>query len=404
MPAVIVIAALSFVLWYVFGPEPRLNVAAVVAVSVLVIACPCALGLATPVSIMVAVGKAAEMGVLVRDGAAIQKARDVEVVLLDKTGTVTEGRPTVADVCPLAGFDEPSLLALASAVEARSEHPLGEAVVAAARQRGLELPIATGFEAHPGLGVSAQVDGRVVLAGGEEFLRGHGVDGLAGHPDSEHRVCDLVGRIGGEGKSPLLVAVDGTVAGVLAVVDPVRSDARAQVERLRALGTDVILVTGDHARTAEAVAREVGITDVRARVLPERKAEHVLALQAEGRHVMMVGDGINDAPALAYADVGVAMGSGTDIAMETADLTLIGGSLRGIADAVELSRATLRNVRQNLVGAFVYNVLGIPIAAGLLYPAFGLLLSPMIAGAAMAFSSVTVVTNANRLSRFRPRT
>ena len=404
VPAVIVIAALSFVLWYVFGPEPRLNFATVITVSVLVIACPCALGLATPISIMVAVGKAAELGVLVRDGAAFQQARNVDVVLVDKTGTLTEGRPTLADVRPLAGFDEASLLGLASAAEARSEHPLGEAVVTAARERGLELQIATDFEAHPGLGVSARVDGRTVLAGSEEFLRAQSVAALVDHQQLERRVSDLVEHLSGEGKSPLLVAVDGMVAGVVAVADPVRNDARTQVERLRALGADVVLVTGDHARTAEAVARAVGITDVRARVLPEGKAEHVLALQAEGRRVMMVGDGINDAPALARADVGVAMGSGTDVAMETADLTLIGGSLRGIADAIELSRAALRNIQQNLVGAFVYNVLGIAIAAGLLYPAFGLLLSPMIAGAAMAFSSVTVVTNANRLSRFRPQT
>ncbi|MDE2772965.1 MAG: heavy metal translocating P-type ATPase [Gemmatimonadota bacterium] len=404
VPAVVVIAALSFVLWYVFGPEPRLSFAAVVAVSVLVIACPCALGLATPVSIMVAVGKAAELGVLVRDGTAFQRARNVDVVMLDKTGTLTEGRPTVADICPLAGFDEPGLLALASAAEARSEHPLGQAVVSAAHERGVEQQIATNFEAHPGLGVAVRVGERTVLAGSEEFLRAHGVDGFVDRRHSEHCASDLVDRLSGEGKSPLLVAADGTIAGVVAVVDPVRSDARAQVERLRALGADVVLVTGDHARTAEAVASAVGITDVRARVLPERKAEHVVALQADGKRVMMVGDGINDAPALARADVGVAVGGGADIAMEAADLTLIGGSLRGIADAIELSRASLRNVRQNLVGAFIYNVLGIPIAAGLLYPAFGLLLSPVIAGAAMAFSSVTVVTNANRLSRFRPRT
>ena len=269
----------------------------------------------------------------------------------------------------------------------------------------MEQQIATNFEAHPGLGVAVRVGERTVLAGSEEFLRAHGVDGFVDRRYSEHCASDLVGRLSGEGKSPLLVAVDGTIAGVVAVVDPVRSDARAQVERLRALGADVVLVTGDHARTAEAVASAVGITDVRARVLPERKAEHVLALQADGKRVMMVGDGINDAPALAACRRRRRRGRRSRHRDGSqADLTLIGGSLRGIADAIELSRASLRNVRQNLVGAFIYNVLGIPIAAGLLYPAFGLLLSPVIAGAAMAFSSVTVVTNANRLSRFRPRT
>jgi Cu+-exporting ATPase len=368
----------------------------VIAVSVLVIACPCALGLATPISIMVAVGKAAELGVLVRDGAAFQAARDVDVILLDKTGTVTEGRPAVTDVQPLGRFGEADLLALAAAVESASEHPIGQAVVAAARGHGGEVPAANGFQAHPGRGVAAQVGGRRVLAGSEEFLRAQGV--LGSRP-----AAALVERLSGEGKSPLLVAVDGMIAGVVAVADPVRPDAAAQVARLRALGADVMLVTGDHARTADAVARAVGIERVAARVLPEQKAERVAALQAEGRRVMMVGDGINDAPALARADVGVAMGGGTDVAMETADLTLMGGSLRGLGDAIELSRATLRNIRQNLVGAFLYNVLGIPIAAGLLYPFFGILLSPMIAGAAMAFSSVTVVTNANRLRAFRPR-
>ena len=394
VPVVIAIALLSFAGWYLFGPEPRLSFAAVVAVAVLVIACPCALGLATPISIMVAVGKAAELGVLVRDGAALQSARRVDVVLLDKTGTLTEGRPTVTDVLPLPGVRAGALLALAAAAEAGSEHPLGEAVVEAARAQGLSVAPATGFEAFAGRGVAATVGGRAVAAGTEAFLRERGVDPSAGSAEAV--------RLSSEGKSPLLITVDGALAGVIAVADPVRPDASVQVARLRALGAEVVLITGDHAGTAEAVARAVGIERVAARVLPEQKAEHVAALQAEGKRVMMVGDGINDAPALARADVGIAMGGGTDVAMETADLTLMGGSLRGLGDAIELSRATLRNIRQNLVGAFLYNVLGIPIAAGLLYPFFGVLLSPMIAGAAMAFSSVTVVTNANRLRSFRP--
>jgi Cu+-exporting ATPase len=408
VPTVVLVALISFVGWYALGPEPRLSFATVIAVSVLVIACPCALGLATPISIMVAVGKAAELGVLVRDGAAFQSAREIDVVLLDKTGTLTEGRPAVTDVHVRDGIGEDELLKLGAGAEVGSEHPLGEAVVATARARGLDLPAPSSFEALPGLGVVARVEGRDVLAGSEGLLRERDVE-------VDRSVEDLVQRLGadgksplliavdGHGKSPLLIAVDGRLAGVLAVSDPVRSDAREQVRRLRSLGAEVVLITGDHARTAEAVARAVGIERVLARVLPERKAEEVAALQARGHRVMMVGDGINDAPALARADVGVAMGSGTDVAMETADLTLMGSSLRGLPDVIELSRATLRNIRQNLVGAFLYNVLGIPIAAGALYPAFGVLLSPMIAGAAMAFSSVTVVTNANRLRGFRPR-
>jgi len=295
---------------------------------------------------------------------------------------------------PLAGRSEEELLRWAGAVEEGSEHPLAEAVAAAARARSVALPRVTRFESHAGRGVTGTVEGRSVTVGSEPFLAAAGVDTSATAP--------LVERLSADGKSPVLVAVDGVPAGVLAVADPMRLDAPAQVARLRAMGLAVVLLTGDHARTAEAVARQVGIERVFARVLPERKAEQVAALQAEGRRVMMVGDGVNDAPALARADVGVAMGSGTDVAMETADLTLMGGSLRGVGDVLELSRATLGNIRQNLLGAFLYNVLGIPIAAGVLYPLFGVLLSPMIAGAAMAFSSVTVVANANRLRRFRP--
>ena len=395
VPVVIGIAVIAFGIWYAVGPEPRLNFAAVVAVSVLVIACPCALGLATPISIMVAVGKAAERGILVREGAALQTAGRVDVVVLDKTGTVTEGRPRLTDVAPVGSWSEADLLRAAAAVEARSEHPLAEAVVTEARARGLALDEAGDFEAHAGRGVTATIAGRPVAAGTEAFLRERGVDARAADA--------LIARLSAEGKTPLLVAVGSELAGVLAVADPIRPGAAAEIARLRALGCEVLLLTGDHARTAEAVARQVGIERVLARVLPDEKAARVAALQAEGRRVMIVGDGVNDAPALALADVGVAMGGGTDVAMETADLTLLGGSLRGVGDAIELSRATVRNVRQNLVGAFLYNVLGIPVAAGVLYPLFGILLSPEIAGAAMAFSSVTVVSNANRLRGFRPR-
>ena len=393
VPAVIIVAVLSFGVWYGVGPEPRLNFATVVAVSVLVIACPCALGLATPISIMVAVGKAAEFGVLVRDSGALHSVGRVSVVVLDKTGTVTEGRPALTDLVPLGTLGADELLRWTAAIEQASEHPLADAVVGAARTRGFDLPEASEFQAHAGLGVAAVVDGREMVAGSERFLKEQGVDTYA--------AASLMERLSEEGRSPMMVAVDGELAGVLAVADPVRSDAALQVARLRRLGCEVILLTGDHSRTAAAVARQLRIDRVFARVLPEEKAERVADLQDEGLPVMMVGDGVNDALALARADVGVAMGGGTDVAMETADLTLIGGSLRGIGDVIELSRATERNVRQNLLGAFFYNALGIPVAAGVLYPFFGVLLSPMIAGAAMAFSSVTVVANSNRLRSFQ---
>ncbi|MSR36249.1 MAG: copper-translocating P-type ATPase [Gemmatimonadetes bacterium] len=395
VPVVIAIAALAFVIWYAFGPEPRLNYAAAIAVAVLVIACPCALGLATPIAIMVAVGKAAELGVLVRDGSALEAAGRVDVVVLDKTGTVTEGRPALTDLLPLGGWEEDEVLRWAAAAERGSEHPIAQAVVQAAAARGLTTGSASAFLAHAGAGVTATIDDRNVIVGTERFLRDWAIDPGAAAP--------LLERLGGKGKSPMLVAVDGALVGVLAVADWLRADSAAEVARLRRLGCEVVLLTGDHEGTARAVGRALGIDQVFARVLPEQKAERVAALQAQGRRVMMVGDGVNDAPALALADVGVAMGGGTDVAMETADLALMGGSLRGVGDAIELSRATVRNVRQNLVGAFGYNVLGIPIAAGALWPFFHILLSPMIAGAAMAFSSVTVVANANRLRGFRPR-
>ena len=341
VPAVIGVAVLAFGVWYWTGPEPRLNFAAVVAVSVLVIACPCALGLATPISIMVAVGKAAELGVLVRDGSALQSAGQVNVVVLDKTGTVTEGSPALTDLFPLGSLGADDLLRFAAAVEQSSEHPLADAVVSAARERGFDVPRSSEFQSHGGLGVEGVVAGQNVAVGSERLLKEKGVD--------THAAAALVERLSGEGRSPMLVAVDGDLAGVLAVADPVRSDAGSQVARLRKLGCEVILLTGDHGQTAAGVARELGIERVFARVLPEEKADRVAALQVEGHRVMMVGDGVNDAPALARADVGVAMGGGTDVAMETADLTLMGGSLRGVGDAIELSRATVRNIRQNLL-------------------------------------------------------
>ena len=394
VPAVMIVAVLTFALWYTFGPEPRINFAAVVSVAVLVIACPCALGLATPISIMVSVGKAAEVGILVRDGQALQAARRVDTVILDKTGTVTKGRPAVTGLQPAEGISEKDLLSSAAAAEEGSEHPLAEAVVESARAKKVEWARASDFQATPGRGVSATVEGVVLTVGSPAFLEDHGI--------SPAIFQTAVNGITAEGCTPVLVAKAGRYLGAVAVSDPVKGESASVVARLRGMGLDVVMLTGDHPETAAAIGRAIGVTDIQAQVLPQEKADRVKALQAQGRIVAMVGDGINDAPALAQADVGVAMGTGTDVAMETGDMVLMGGSLTGLVHALELSRATSRNIRQNLFGAFIYNTLGIPIAAGVLYPLLGVLLSPVLAGAAMAFSSVTVVTNANRLRFFQP--
>jgi Cu+-exporting ATPase len=394
VPAVMIVAVLTFACWYTFGPDPRLNFAAVVSVAVLVIACPCALGLATPISIMVSVGKAAELGILVREGEALQAARRVDTVVLDKTGTVTKGLPAVTGIFPADGVAEDGLLSAAASAEEGSEHPLAEAVVEGARARGVSWERATDFDANPGRGVTAQVGGDTLLVGSPAFLHEAGVP--------REWFSPVVGEITALGQTPVLVAREGEYLGALAVSDPVKEDSAAVVTALREMGLEVVMLTGDHTGTAEAIGRAVGVDRVFAQVLPEGKAERVKDLQAQGRTVAMVGDGINDAPALARADVGVAMGTGTDIAMDTGDMVLMGGSLAGLVHALELSRATSRNIRQNLFGAFIYNTLGIPIAAGVFYPLFGLLLSPVLAGAAMAFSSVTVVSNANRLRFFQP--
>ena len=395
VPAVMIISVVSFAAWYTFGPEPALSYAMVVAVAVLVIACPCALGLATPISIMVAVGKAAEHGILIRNGEALQLARAVDTIVLDKTGTVTQGAATLTDVVPLADVSEEDLLGLAAAVEAGSEHPLGRAVVDGASRRGVRSERATDFVAVPGQGVRAKVGERTVLVGTASFLAEAGVD----TEDLERKATALAA----DGRTPILAAADGRPLGALGIFDPVKPDSVEAIRRLQALGKHVVIMTGDHEATARAVAREVGVDTVFARVLPEQKAQRIAELQKQGGCVAMVGDGINDAPALAQADVGIAIGTGTDVAMEAADVTLMGGSLGGVVDLMEISEATFANIRQNLVGAFIYNVLGIPVAAGVFYPLFGILLKPVYAGAAMAFSSVTVVTNANRLRRFKPR-
>ncbi len=390
VPAVALVAAVAFVLWLRLGPEPRLNHAVVTAVSVLVIACPCALGLATPISVMIAIGHAARRGVLIRDGASLQVARKVDVVALDKTGTLTAGRPEVVEATACDGGAE-DWIAAAAAVEAASEHPAARAIIRHARRAGAPRLRAEHFSAHPGLGAAAVVDGRRVLVGSVRFLTAAGVD-----------LAPLEARLEGlerEGATVAAVAIDGRPAGVFGLADEVRPEARRMVASLEARGVRVAMLTGDRAGVARRVAQAVGIERVRSEVSPEEKARAIEALQREGRVVAMVGDGINDAPALAVADVGLAMGGGTDVALETSDVALLGDSLHGVIALLDLSRATARNIAQNLVGAFAYNAIGIPVAAGALYPWTGMLLSPMIAGAAMAFSSVTVVANANRLGR-----
>ena len=394
VPAVVLVAAVTFAVWYAVGPEPRLAGAVVSAVAVLVIACPCALGLATPISVMIAIGKAASHGVLLRDGDALQRARKVDTVVLDKTGTLTLGAPTVSFAEAAEGFDRAEFLGLAAAVEARSEHPAARAIAEYARAGGIALMDAEHFAAHPGRGASAVVEGRRVLVGSPAFLKGGGVDAS---PVDAH-----LGRAAGDGATPVAVAVDGAAAGVFGVADTVRPGAREAVAGLARRGVDVMMLTGDAEAAARRVAELTGVARVRARVAPDEKAHAVRELRDRGRVVAMVGDGINDAPALATADVGIAMGSGTDVALLTGDAALMGDSLRGVDTLLSISAATHRNIVQNLFGAFIYNVIGIPVAAGALYPALGLQLSPMIAGAAMALSSVTVVANANRLRRFRP--
>ncbi|MEC4590689.1 heavy metal translocating P-type ATPase [Nitrospirillum amazonense] len=393
VPAVMAAALLTFAAWYFFGPGPQLSYALVNAVAVLIIACPCAMGLATPTSIMVGTGKAAELGILFRQGDALQGLRDVRAVAFDKTGTLTLGQPTLTDLAVVEGFAEDEVLRLVAAVEGRSEHPIAQAIVAGARARG-QVPLAVdGFRAETGFGAQGRVEGRVVAVGADRYMTRQGI-GVA-------PVAEAAARLGGEGKSPLYAAIDGRLAAILAVADPVKPEAAEVVRTLHGAGLTVIMVTGDNRRTAEAVAKTLGIDEVAAEVLPEGKVAAVTELQRRHGRVAFAGDGVNDAPALATADVGLAMGAGTDIAIEAADVVLVRGDLRGVATAIALSRAVLGNIRQNLAWAFGYNVVLIPLAAGLLYPVTGWLLSPMVAAGAMALSSVSVLTNALRLRRFR---
>jgi Cu+-exporting ATPase len=394
VPSVMILAILSFVAWYLFGPEPRVIYAVIVFVTTLIIACPCALGLATPTSLTVGIGKGAENGILIRSGDALQTSQKLDAIILDKTGTITRGEPALTDVVTAGGQNEEEVLRLAASLERGSEHPLGEAIVKGATARNLTLASAGGFAAIPGQGVGGRIDGREVLLGNAKLMRDRNVKFDALAKDWE--------RLAGEGKTPMYVAINGNPAGLVAVADTVKPDSKRAIEALKRLGIEVVMLTGDNERTAKAIARQVGIDRVLAEVLPDGKAHEVRKLQLEGKNVGMVGDGINDAPALAQADVGFAIGTGTDVAIEASDVTLIKGSLIGVVTAIEISRATMQNVRQNLIGAFGYNALGIPVAMGVLYPFLGLLLSPIIAAAAMAFSSVTVVTNANRLRFFQP--
>ena len=394
VPAVLIIAVLTLLAWFNLGPEPKLSFMLVTTMTVLIIACPCALGLATPISIMVGVGKAAEFGILIRNGEALQQAGKLTTVVLDKTGTVTAGHPTVTMLVPTAGFDEARLLLLAASLEAGSEHPLAQAIVEAARTRSLLLSPLSSFEALTGRGVHGSVDGKAVFFGNARLMGEQGID-LGDLPARAAQLAE-------QAQTPMYLAVDGKAAGIVAVADPIKPDSKAAIARMHALGLKVVMITGDNRATADAVARQVGIDEVLAEVLPGDKAAKVAELQSRGKVVGMVGDGINDAPALAQADVGYAIGTGTDVAIESADVTLMRGSLHGVPDAITISRATVRNIKQNLFGAFIYNVLGIPIAAGVLYPFIGLLLNPVIAGAAMAMSSVTVVSNANRLRWLTP--
>ena len=394
VPAVMLAAVLTFLVWLVFGPSPALSFALVNAVAVLIIACPCAMGLATPTSIMVGTGRGAEMGVLFRKGEALQLLKDAKVVAVDKTGTLTEGRPVLTDLEIADGFDRNQVLAKVAAVESRSEHPIARAIVESAVEGGIALPTMTDFDSVTGMGVRATVDGARVEVGADRFMRELGLDvgGFA-------RTAE---RLGNEGKSPLYASIDGRLAAIIAVADPIKSSTPAAIAALHQLGLKVAMITGDNARTAQAIAKQLGIDEVVAEVLPEGKVEAVRRLKASHGQIAYVGDGINDAPALAEADVGLAIGTGTDVAVESADVVLMSGNLQGVPNAIALSKATIGNIRQNLFWAFGYNTALIPVAAGVLYPAYGVLLSPIFAAGAMALSSVFVLGNALRLRRFQP--
>jgi len=392
VPVVLAVSVLTFVIWMLVGPEPKLAHAIVNAVAVLIIACPCALGLATPMSIMVGVGRGAQEGVLVKNAESLERLEKVDTLVVDKTGTLTEGKPRLIDILPVAGFDAKEFLRLAASLEQNSEHPLAAAIVQGARKQEISLDDVKNFRSVTAGGVVGDVAGREVLVGKPDFLRNEKITGL------EPLEATAV-KLQEDGKTVMFVAIDGKPAGLLAVADPIKDTTAQAITQLHELGLELVMLTGDNRRTAAAVAKELGIDTVEAEIEPAGKVAHIKKLRAAGKHVAMAGDGINDAPALSEADVGIAMGTGTDVAMQSAGITLVSGDLLGIAKAIRLSRATMWNIRENLIFAFLYNALGIPVAAGVLYPFFGLLLSPIIAGAAMSLSSVSVISNALRLRK-----
>lgn len=394
VPSVIIFAILSALLWFNVGPEPQFTYMLIAGMTVLIIACPCALGLATPMAIMVGVGKAARLGVLIRKGDALQQAGMLDTLVLDKTGTITAGKPSVVSLMTAGRYDEDHLIRLAATLEKASEHPLAEAIINEAKHHGIQLGEATEFHRVSGRGISGRVDEHQVYVGNQLWLEENNID--------TQRLARYCQAVSDKGNTPVLVAIDGRAVGALCIGDPVKHDSEHAISRLKKKGLRVIMLSGDRRSTAEAIAQQVGVDEVIAEVLPSEKANVIKSLQAQGKYVGMAGDGINDAPALANADVGFAMGAGTDIAIESADIALMRSSLHGIADAIEISNATVRNIKQNLAGAFIYNLVGIPVAAGILYPFTGTLLSPIFAGAAMSLSSFTVVSNANRLRWFKP--
>jgi len=401
VPIVIAIAVATLLIWLAFGPEPRLLTALLNFVAVLIIACPCAMGLATPTAIMVGTGRAAELGILVRGGETLETAHRLTTIVLDKTGTLTQGRMSLVDVVSAPGVTETQVLAAAAAAERGSEHPIAQAIVDGARVRGVTVADAERFEATPGKGIAASVQGSAVLVGTQEFMRERGIIGDAAELGPSGDLQAKAGELARAGRTPLLVARDGRLVGVVAVADTLRDEARDAVSELKRMGLSVVVLTGDRGEIGAAIGREVGADRVVAEVLPHNKAAEIAKLQGQGEVVAMVGDGINDAPALAQADVGIAIGTGTDIAIEASDITLMRPNLLGVIHAIRLSRRTIRTIRQNLFWAFFYNSVGIPIAAGALYPAFGILMKPAFAALAMAFSSVSVVTNSLGLRRAR---
>jgi len=393
VPAVLLITIVSFFIWYSVGPEPRLAYAIVVAMTVMVIACPCALGLATPISIMVSVGRAAEHGILVRNGEVLQRASQLTTIVLDKTGTITEGKPKLTTLKTVGKLDQNRALALAAGLETGSEHPLALAILSAANEKELDVPVAQDFAAITGRGIEGKIDDQRYFLGNEAMMQERGVN--------IDNISAVALELASQGATPIYLASDTALIAMLAISDPIRDDAQTSIDRLHELGLKTVLLTGDNQKTAEAVAGKLGIDTVIAEVMPDDKVSNITRLQQAGEVVAMVGDGINDAPALAQSDVGIAIGTGTDVALEAADIALMGTSLNGVSKTIALSKATLKNIYQNLLGAFVYNIIGIPIAAGVLYPFFGILLSPIIAAAAMSMSSVTVVSNALRLGKVK---